>query len=72
MLDALESKCRERRIRLADMTVTAQELLSKAGIEQSLRSIAKHVNRSMPAGGPPGGRCVDVFAAYVTLRKGSR
>jgi hypothetical protein len=67
-LDALITKCKDRRLRLADMTVTSQRLLHKAGIEESLSSIIGHVNRSIPKGigKQP---CASIFAAYVTLRE---
>ena len=69
VLDALEQKCKDRRIMLSDLTVRAQQLLRKAGIDKSLESIITHVNGSIPKG-IPRQRCTSVFAAYVTLRKG--
>jgi hypothetical protein len=69
-LDALQRHCIDRRIRLSDMTVKAQELLADANVDESLLSIITNVRRSIPAE-LRNHRCADVFAAYVTLRKGS-
>jgi len=62
---------RDRQIRIADMTVRAQELLADAGIDESLRAVLSNVVKSMPTGTRRllDGRCADVFASYVTLRK---
>lgn len=67
-LDALQRKCKDRRIRLSDYTVRAQELLRKSGARESLESIITRVKGSIPRSAPKR-PCADVFAAYVTLRK---
>ena len=66
-LDALQKKCKDRRIRLADFAVTARKLLKKDGVDESLSSIVTHANQSIPAAAPrmP---CAYTFAAYVALR----
>jgi hypothetical protein len=62
--------CNGPDIHLADLTVTAQKLLERYGIKESLASILSHVDRSVPPGGGKlvGGKCEQLFAAYVTLR----
>lgn len=62
--------CNGPDIHLADLTVTAQKLLRGYDIEESLASILSHVDRSIPARGGKlvGGKCEELFAAYVTLR----
>ena len=68
-LDSLEGKCNDERIQLSDYAVTAQQLLSKAGItDDSLLTILQDVDKGIPNGAPKM-TCADVFAAYVTLRK---
>lgn len=66
-LDSLRKKCKDERIRLADMIVRTQQLLNEGGQEESLISITSNVNASIP---PGIGKmpCASVFAAYVTLR----
>jgi hypothetical protein len=67
-LDSLGPKCKDRRMRLSDFTVKSKELLDEEGIGESLLSILRHVDASVPDnfGAQP---CVDIFAAYVTLRE---
>lgn len=66
-LDSLRRKCKDKRIRLADMIVRAKQLLDEGEQDESLISIASNVNASIPAeiGKMP---CASLFAAYVTLR----
>jgi hypothetical protein len=68
-LDSLAPKCKERRIRLSDFTVNSQDLLAKDGIGESLLSLLRHIDASIPDnfGAQP---CRDIFAAYITLREG--
>jgi hypothetical protein len=69
VMAALDLKCKESRIRRADMAVVSRRLLREAGISESVLSILTHVNQSIPRGF---GRmpCAGIFAAYVTLRTG--
>lgn len=68
-LDALQKKCKERRELLSDFSVKADELLNDSGIDESLLTILRNVNKSIP-GSAPKMPCSDIFAAYVTLRRG--
>lgn len=68
-LVALDRKCKEPRIRVSDMAVRSRQLLADEGIDESILSILRNVNTSIPdALGVT--KCRDIFAAYVTLRIG--
>jgi hypothetical protein len=69
-LDALRLKCREPETRLADYTVKTQQIIeSKTGEKEPLIGILTHTNQSIPKSlGKT--RCLDIFAAYATLRTG--
>jgi hypothetical protein len=68
-LTSLDRKCREDPSLIARNAEKAQELIQKSGHYESLTSVATHVNRAYPAGLPVTD-CSQVFAAYVTLRRG--
>src|SRR4051812_10532647 len=65
VLDQLQRRCTNPRIRLADFSVTSQGLLSRHHIDWKnihiLRGVAGAIPRSWPRRG-----CSEIFAAYVT------
>jgi len=68
-LARLEPVCRNQPIKLSDDTVVAHELLAEAGIDESYLSILQHVRQAIPSD-TPASDCTQIFASYVTLRKG--
>ncbi len=72
VLDRLESKCPETRQQIADMGVRAQELLTEENINEPLLDVFLNIAASIPSEAPGGafGPCIEIFAAYLTLRSG--
>lgn len=68
-LDGLAGDCGDSEERLGDMSVRSQELLLNGGVSETLLSILRSVDRSIP-GGTQLESCSDIFAAYVALRGG--
>lgn len=70
-LDGLAADCGDSEERLGDMAVASQELLLNGGVSESLLSILRNVDLSIPSGSSPRFEsCSDVFGAYVVLRGG--
>jgi hypothetical protein len=65
-LNALATKCTNKKIRLADMTVASRDLLRDGGLDYSLLEILQQVNLSIPTGTPEQ-PCEDIFSAWVVL-----
>ncbi|MHB8513686.1 MAG: hypothetical protein ACYDCC_16165 [Actinomycetota bacterium] len=68
-LDRLQGRCPDSRTHLGDMTVKSQEILKQHAVNvESLLSILIHVYDLIPD--QHSGSCSDVFALYLSVRKG--
>lgn len=69
-LTALTKQCTQTDpVQLANMTDAVESGLAKTGVSEDRLSLLQHFSASIPAGSKPM-NCVDVFAAYETLREG--
>jgi hypothetical protein len=66
VLDRLQRRCTNPRLRLADFSVTAQRLLRQHHIDWKNIHILRDVAGAIPRTGPRRG-CSDIFAAYVAI-----
>ena len=66
LLMSLDKKCEERPQKIADISVTAQNLLREAGINLTLLKVIRDLNGSIPPSDIKL-KLVEVAAAYVTL-----
>ena len=68
-LDAMQPKCVEDRVGLADVTAGAHVEMKKRGVAEAPLSILENVNLAIPDAGAPH-KCFDLFVAYALLRTG--
>ena len=66
-IDAMQPRCIEDRIRLADATAGANVEMKERGVVEAPLSILENVNLAIPERGAPH-KCFDFFVAYALVR----